>query len=182
MRQKGYKLTDEHRFRISLALRGRKLSEENKRNIGLSNKGFHPVTEFKVGHQQHSGIEKGWFKKGQTSPMKGKTTSEASKEKMRISRINYIKKIGGVPQVGKIEKAILDRIESKFGLRILRQYPVKGYLIDGYIPELKIAIEIDEEYHNNTVEKDLKRQRIIEQALGCIFLRYRINKCKFNFN
>ncbi len=73
------------------------------------------------------------------------------------------------PCIGHNEKQILDNLEKEISFRILRQYKIKGFFIDGYIPELNIAIEIDERPKNK--EKDIERQKIIEDELNCNFLR-----------
>ena len=53
--------------------------------------------------------------------------------------------------------------------KIHRQFKVAGYFIDGYIPKLKLAIEIDEKPKN--IGKDIERENIIKQELECQFLR-----------
>lgn len=69
-----------------------------------------------------------------------------------------------------------DIIYNLFGdYIIIPQYSVLGgkYIIDWYIPQLKIAIEFDEDYHKATIEHDQKRQREIEEHLQCNFIRYK---------
>lgn len=60
-------------------------------------------------------------------------------------------------------------------IEILSQHAVstdgKTFFIDAYIPALNIAIEIDEPHHNNQQEEDIERQRLIEEKLGCEFIR-----------
>lgn len=55
----------------------------------------------------------------------------------------------------------------------VRQYSVLNYRIDYYIPTLGLAIEYDEEYHNNTFQKsmDKDREEAIKKELGCDFIR-----------
>jgi len=76
--KKGYKQTEEHKRKISLALTGRKLSEEHIKNIISSHKRKHysPKTEFKKGRPS-------------TKPMLGKKQSEETKRKMRKSNPKY---------------------------------------------------------------------------------------------
>ncbi len=69
------------------------------------------------------------------------------KEKKRKTRLKQILKYGGSLQLGRNEKYILDELEKLFKLRIIRQHQVIGYVLDGYIPELNLAIEVDEPYH-----------------------------------
>jgi len=108
--------------------------------------------------------------------LKGKKVTNKTKEKMRLYTIKYILKNnkGIRPRIGKNEKQILDKLEIKLGYKIIRQYQVCGYFIDGYIPEFNLAIEIDEKYHNNRKEKDKIRQKEIEEKLKCIFKRIQI--------
>jgi len=108
--------------------------------------------------------------------------SESCRKKKRIAKINYIKSIIGYiyPGVGKHETQILDNLEKELRHKILRNYPIEelGYFIDGYIPELNLAIEVDENHHysnNELLPKDQERQREIEAHLKCNFLRIRDN-------
>ena len=64
------------------------------------------------------------------------------------------------------------------GYEIISQFKVFGgeFSIDWYVPELKLAIEFDEEQHfiGGELKKEcVERQRRVEQALGCRFLRYK---------
>lgn len=54
----------------------------------------------------------------------------------------------------------------------IKQYPIFNYRIDFYIPSLNIAIEYDENGHNNyTYEQQEGRQKEIEDKLKCRFIR-----------
>lgn len=104
--------------------------------------------------------------------------SDKTKQKMRLSRIDYIKQTcGGVmPMIGKHEAEILDKLEKIFGFSIKRNFYIDGYYLDGYCQELNIAVEIDEEHHfsnNKLKSKDLQRQNRIISLLNCKFLRIR---------
>jgi very-short-patch-repair endonuclease len=59
------------------------------------------------------------------------------------------------------------------GQRVLRQYSVGSYVLDFYIPRLKLAIEVDGATHitDEEQEYDWHRQREIEN-LGIRFLRF----------
>ena len=74
------------------------------------------------------------------------------------------------------EKAALDTIEQLLGIKLIRQFTVGGFRIDGYDAENKIAYEIDEEQHNSAKhsQADVLRQQFIEQQLGCIFKRIKV--------
>lgn len=74
------------------------------------------------------------------------------------------------------EKSALDTIEQLLGIKLIRQFTVGGFRIDGYDAENKIAYEIDEEQHNSAKhsQADVLRQQFIEQQLGCIFKRIKV--------
>jgi len=76
-----------------------------------------------------------------------------------------------IPCMGKNEKQIIDNFEKEIGYKILRQYQIEGYFIDGYCKELNLAIEVDEDYHKKQKEKDAKRENIIKKVLNCEFVR-----------
>lgn len=103
----------------------------------------------------------------------GYINSSETREKLRISTINYIIKKRGklATNIGKYEKQILDELELFLGKKITRQYPVCGYFVDGYCSELNMCIEIDEEYHKKQISKDAERQNRIMNELNCTFIR-----------
>jgi very-short-patch-repair endonuclease len=92
---------------------------------------------------------------------------------MRESAFNYASKIGGFicPRIGSNESQILDNLEHELGVKILRQYKIGGYFLDGYIPEMDLAIEVDEKHHQYQTEKDKQREEFIKSELKCQFLR-----------
>lgn len=111
--------------------------------------------------------------------MKGKIQTKKTKQKMRISSIEYIKNIRGdiSPNIGLHEKQILDEIQNIIGFSIKRAFYINGYFLDGYCQELNIAFEIDEEHHykNNILrQKDIEKQNNIMKALNCDFIRIRV--------
>ena len=96
----------------------------------------------------------------------------------RSARENFIKNIelqhGEYKvQIGKNEIEIIDEISKISDILIEKSFRVIGYVLDGYIKELNIAIEIDEYHHSNAcyVERDIIRQEEIEKFLGCTFIR-----------
>ncbi|GAA5023589.1 hypothetical protein GCM10011506_06560 [Marivirga lumbricoides] len=54
------------------------------------------------------------------------------------------------------------------------------FFIDLYYSDLKIAIEIDEEYHEKQITEDTERERIITEKEQCTFKRVKIDD-KFDF-
>ena len=73
------------------------------------------------------------------------------------------------PNIGRNEKQILDKLEQQFKYKIIRQYQVEGYFVDGYISELNLCVEVDEKPKNK--ERDIEREKIIKEKLNCEFLR-----------
>jgi hypothetical protein len=79
--------------------------------------------------------------------------------------------------------SILEEVAKKLGIKDLQhaenggEYHIKdlGYWVDGYSKEKNIVIEIDEQHHFNKdgslKEKDIIRQREIEELLKCKFIR-----------
>jgi len=101
----------------------------------------------------------------------GVKRNDITKAKNRINRQNQILKNGNGPNIGTHEKQILDELEQLFNYKILRQYEVEGYFLDGYIPQLNLAIEIDESYHKRKFIKDKERENNIKKKLNCKFMR-----------
>lgn len=63
----------------------------------------------------------------------------------------------------------------------IKQYRVGGYFIDLYFPEFCIAVECDEYGHvNYSPKEEYQRQKYIEDALGCRFIRYNPDDKNFN--
>ena len=61
------------------------------------------------------------------------------------------------------------------------QFSVGEYRIDLYLPNLKIAIECDENGHSNRdLEQEFKRQNFIKQQLNCEFIRFNPDDDNFN--
>ena len=152
---------------------GKHHKEESKIKIGISN-------SIANKGQKHSQEHKDKIRKRHELygyPHQGKKHSDLSKKQMRISRINHIIKTNGshTPCIGKHEKQYLDWLEDVLGYKIIRQYPVSGYFLDGYCKERNLAIEIDEkghfDYKGKLTERDIIRQKEIEKELNCSFLR-----------
>jgi len=83
-----------------------------------------------------------------------------------------------IPNLGKNEKLILDKIENKIGLKIERQKLIDGYFVDGYIKELNLCIEVDENKHRYMIDKDKLREEYIKKKLNCKFKRVGDNMSK----
>lgn len=110
-----------------------------------------------------------WFKKGHLP-------SNETREKLRLIRQEQILEDGGIVQIGKDEKQILDYIETYLEVPIFRQVRTNGYFLDGYSPHLNTVFEVDEPFHLNQIDKDIERENIIKQELNCQFVRIPTNK------
>ena len=183
---KGKKLSKEIKDKISKTLTGRKNvphSVETKRKIGLAHKGK-KVSENT--RRKMSLVHKGKklskeHKQKISKTLKGRTHHNYLKEMRHKLRISHLKRIEKcklnneplMPSIGKYETQALDNLEKCFNYKILRQYRVRGYFIDGYCPTLNLAIEIDEPRHlkKEQIIKDKERQEEIQEHLNCRFLR-----------
>lgn len=104
--------------------------------------------------------------------------SAEAKKKMRLKAIERlsVREFDGmpvIPCIGKEEKGCLDELNGFSPYPLQRQYMVEGYFLDGYIKELNLAIEFDEEKHGrpSVMMRDKNRQSEIESFLGCRFFR-----------
>jgi len=163
-------------------LRNKRISDKMKGKIAWN-------TGLKKG--EHSSMEKMGFQKGNKVNLGRKHTietrkkqsknnararlgvkvSDETKKKLRESSFNYVKKMRDIlyPCIGHNEKKILDNLERELNIKIIRQYKVEGYFVDGYCEGLNIVFEVDE--IPKIREKDVERQKIIENKLGCKFVR-----------
>lgn len=92
--------------------------------------------------------------------------------------VEYFKDVEITPKFVRKEYSFGEDIVKKLfdGYTVISQFSVLGkYKLDWYIPELKLAIEFDEQHHKSSKAKDEKRLKDIEKALGCKFLRYKDN-------
>lgn len=89
----------------------------------------------------------------------------------------FISRLTGFSRVptGYAERVALDTIEQLKGIKLLRQYKVLTYRVDGYDPISKIAYEIDEPAHIYKKQKDAERQHAIQKELGCTFVRIKVS-------
>ncbi len=56
-------------------------------------------------------------------------------------------------------------------VKLESQFQVGDYYLDGYFPDLRLAVEIDEAHHEKTQQEDAQRQAAIERELQCQFFR-----------
>ena len=80
------------------------------------------------------------------------------------------------------EQESLQNIMDVFkGEEMLNQFNVDGYRIDLYFPRHRFAVECDEFGHRDRdIEYEVRRQKYIENKLGCQFIRRNPNARDFN--
>lgn len=144
MKNGSYNPSEETRKKISLANRGRIITQEHIRKI--------LETKRKNNTLSHS---------------------EETKRRIRESVKTYMKKCQIVhPRCGKYEHEILDKLQEIIGFSIKRQFFINGYYLDGYCQEINLAIEVYENHHykKDMIDKDKIRKEEIIKALNCNFL------------
>lgn len=180
---KDKKLSEEHKKKIGRKLRGRKVSKET-----LNKMSIRKIKDYKEGKIEKMTGDKNPSKRLEvrkkiseklignknaigSKGSKNRIISEETRQKMRLATINYINlhSKGIQPHLGRHEKKILDKIEQKIKIKILRQYFIGGYFVDGYIPNINVVIEIDE--IPKIKKRDIERERFIKKKLNCKFIR-----------
>jgi very-short-patch-repair endonuclease len=194
---KGIPWSEEHKKKLRSAHLGKKMpnrkliSLEDRKKLSLAHKGQKPWNTGKGGTYKLSDETKSKMiisAKNRKLPedfrqrcMEGARNrkspsfiTDEHRRKNREAQIAYRSKMGFQKRViGKDETYVLDKIENTIGFKILRQYHVAGYFLDGYCPALNLAIEVDETYHNKKeqLRKDNYREQQIKNELNCGFLR-----------
>jgi predicted RNA-binding Zn-ribbon protein involved in translation (DUF1610 family) len=143
---------------MSKSRTGKKFTEEHRLNISLS-------------------------KRGKANPFYGKTHSEETLKKIRVKRIEQVADRffnGGqvYPNYNPNSIPIIEQKAKELGIADLQHaenggeffISELGYWVDGYSKEKNIVIEYYEPFHSKQIEKDLKRQKEIEEFLKCEFI------------
>lgn len=129
-----------------------------------------------------NGFESGRLK----NPIKGKTLSEETKEKIRNSQINNLlnKYEKRFPRYNDKSIPVLDDISKEMGWNLQHaenggEFRTElGFFVDAYDKEKNIVVEYDERKHykdvknNILTDKDKKRQDAIIKLLKCDFYRF----------
>jgi len=181
----GKKHTIESKRKISISCKGKKLSIETKQKIRdaqfnkikiskediyklvntLDMRKISTKTQFVKNLEDIAGCGIGPIIR-----ITGKKPSELL-EYLNLN-IVYNKRIS---RIGNNETNILQYCSTIAGYNILPQYFIAGKFLDGYIPKLNLAIEIDESHHYNKLGnlkiEDIIREDYIKDKLGCSFLR-----------
>lgn len=107
------------------------------------------------------------------------STSNKITYERKVELLNYFEIEETVPLFERKECLFIEQLEeflSEYNLKGVKQYSVLNYRIDYYIPELKLAIEYDENNHDSySYEAQEGRQKQIEKELGCKFVRVNDN-------
>lgn len=61
-------------------------------------------------------------------------------------------------------------------VRLESQFKVGIYRIDGYLPDINLAVEIDEPHHSKQSDYDKQREEEIRKELNCEFIRLDVNQ------
>jgi len=176
---KGRKLTKEWKYKIGIGNLGKIISEEARKKISISLTGKKASLETR---KKMSESHKGLKHSNETKRKMGKyKKNDLTLRKMRNAAIKRIEDrfcFNGypIPLLGRHETIILDNLENCLGFKILRQHRVSGYFLDGYIPSLNLAIEVDEKHHRSAerLSKDKIRENNIINEIHCSFLRLNI--------
>jgi len=92
------------------------------------------------------------------------------RQRLKESRIRQNIESGAWYQIGKHEKQLLDEQEVKDNCKILRQYQISVYVVDGYCKETNTVYEVYEKAHDKKVFEDLDRENEICKKLSCDFI------------
>ncbi len=100
------------------------------------------------------------------------------KNKTTLRSIRRDLRSNGTPAEGALWNILKRRKVAH--LRFRRQFSVGDYVLDFYCPELKLAIELDGDYHYHCdmPENDFERRRYLEEKHGIKTLRFE-NKVVF---
>ena len=97
------------------------------------------------------------------------------KTKLGFNPINLI-----MSKQGSVTTIIMKSFPS---IKMIEKYFVLGSRIDLYLPDHKLAVEVDEKGHiDRKKEKEEKRKNKIEKDLGCRFIRVNRDSEKFNIH
>ncbi|MGX7030648.1 AbaSI family restriction endonuclease [Vagococcus zengguangii] len=93
-----------------------------------------------------------------------------------MNKVEYLAKTFSRTKRKDYENYVLNALWHKIdylNIRPVTQQYVKGddhsyYLIDLYFPQINLGVEVDEAFHKNNREKDIKRELTIEEKLSSI--------------
>ena len=107
----------------------------------------------------------------------GKSHSYKTLKQMRLSAIKYIESnsIDGsiCPRAGKHENQFISEIQKYVNFPILRNQQIDGFFPDGYIKELNVIIEFNENFHYTSqyhIEHDLLKYKSYKDLNLIVFI------------
>lgn len=116
----------------------------------------------------------------------GKKHTKSTKKKQRISTLKYLEKQNGQlqPRYNIDSIPIIEEYGKKYGYNFQHaenggEFYIKelGYFLDAYDIDNNVVLEIDEPHHyknGKLLEKDIHRQKEIEELLKCNFIRIKL--------
>ncbi|MGB5960021.1 MAG: DUF559 domain-containing protein [Coleofasciculaceae cyanobacterium] len=91
-------------------------------------------------------------------------------EPLRLKMIEVARTLRHTPTA--TENLLWQNLRGKQrGYKVRRQHPIGVFIVDFYIPQARLIVEIDGLIHTAQQQKDLERQALLEQ-LGLQFLRF----------
>lgn len=100
---------------------------------------------------------------------------ETSKILSKKNKSKYSRRLKSKPT--KAETVFQEYLEE-WGFKFRTQTIILGYIVDFYLPDLGLIIEVDGHYHTNNKEQDAKRDRILESS-GFVVLRIANNQAMY---
>jgi len=185
-RIRGFTVSDKTKKKQKIAATGRILSAETKKKISVAKKGFKHTDEAKkkIGNYRRGRsmskktkeklrmINTGKKASEKTKEkMRGRTHSEETKRKLRLSISKRIKEIYPNFRFNYSKKGckVIEKYGKEHGYNFQHamnggEKNVIGYALDGYDEVQNVIIEYNEPGHKNQIDKDKQRnRRIIEQ-------------------
>lgn len=110
----------------------------------------------------------------------GKTTEAREKSRhvyIKMVEDQYLNGEPLGPRIGILERSCLDKLQSYINFKIIRNKQMFGFFPDGFISELKIVIEFDEDHHNDKSHqlKDEEKNKIYNRnGLICFRIKKKI--------
>lgn len=158
---------------------GKKHLEETKQKIKEKRKHqvFNDETREKMSKSRIKNLK-------EYNTWEGRAHTDESRNKMRLSHIEYISKIKGqmFPKYNVDSIPIIEEYGKKNGYNFQHaenkgEYYIKelGYWVDAYDEENNVVLEVDEPRHKY-YKNDDKREQEIKDLLGCKFIRISLDK------
>jgi hypothetical protein len=155
----------EYPFQSNIIQEKAKETFKNKYNVDNPSKNIDIINKIKSVFMEKYGVENPMF-------------LEEFREKIIQTQIDKYGEIYAyyIPKYNPLSIIIFDEISEKLNINI--QHALDGgekkfqrYWVDGYIESKNIVIEWDEKYHNKIKDKDIIRQKWIEDNFKCKFIR-----------